>query len=71
MGLKEVAQHLGFQWSHPSASGLNPSSGDSNGRKTADHSIKQTIITYNKEDCDALELVTHAVDRVCDLCGAA
>src|ERR1019366_310364 len=23
-----------------------------------------TIITYNKEDCEALELVTHAVERV-------
>jgi len=27
-------------------------------------SIKQTIVTYNKEDCEALELVTHAVERV-------
>src|ERR1019366_8738673 len=32
--------------------------------ETADNSIKQTIITYNKEDCEALELVTHAVERV-------
>jgi hypothetical protein len=32
--------------------------------ETTDPSIKQTIITYNKEDCEALELVTHAVERV-------
>ena len=63
-GLKEVARHLGFQWSHPSASGLQSVIWRQQWEETTDPSIKQTIITYNKEDCEALELVTHAVDRV-------
>ena len=63
-GLKDVARHLGFQWSHPSASGLQSVIWRQQWEKTTDPSIKQTIITYNKEDCEALELVTRAVDRV-------
>jgi len=62
--LKEVARHLGFHWSHPSASGLQSLMWRQQWEETADPSIKQTIITYNKEDCEALELVTHAVERV-------
>jgi len=63
-GLKEVARHLGFQWSHSSASGLQSVVWRQQWEETTDPSIKQTIITYNKEDCEALELVTHAVERV-------
>ena len=63
-GLKEVARHLGFQWSQPSASGLQSVIWRQQWEETNDPSIKQTIITYNKEDCEALELVTRAVERV-------
>jgi predicted RecB family nuclease len=63
-GLKEVARHLGFQWSHPSASGLQSLIWRQQWEETTDPSIKQTIITYNEEDCEALELVTRAVERV-------
>lgn len=63
-GLKEVARHLGFQWSHPSASGLQSVIWRQQWEETGDPSIKQTIINYNKEDCEALELVTRAVERV-------
>jgi hypothetical protein len=63
-GLKEVARYLGFQWSHASASGLQSLIWRQQWEETADPSIKQTIITYNKEDCEALELVTRAVERV-------
>lgn len=63
-GLKEVSRHLGFQWSHPAASGLQSVIWRQQWEETADSEIKQTIITYNKEDCEALELVTHAIERV-------
>jgi predicted RecB family nuclease len=63
-GLKEVARHLGFQWSNPSASGLQSVIWRQQWEETTDLSIKQTIITYNKEDCEALELVTRAIRRV-------
>ena len=48
--LKEVARYLGFQWSHPSSSGLQSLIWRQQWEETADPSIKQTIITYNKED---------------------
>ena len=63
-GLKDVARHLAFQWSHPSASGVQSIVWRQQWEETADPSIKQTIITYNKEDCEALELVKGAVERV-------
>jgi len=63
-GLKEIAHYLGFQWSHPSASGLQSVIWRQQWEETSDPSIKQTIVTYNKEDCEALELVTRSVERV-------
>src|SRR5262249_25903329 len=63
-GLKEVARYLGFEWSHPSSSGLHSVIWRQQWEETGDPSIKQAIITYNKEDCEALELVTHTVERV-------
>jgi predicted RecB family nuclease len=63
-GLKEVARYLGFRWSHPSSSGLHSLIWRQQWEETFDPSIKQTIRTYNKEDCEALELVTHAVEGV-------
>jgi hypothetical protein len=63
-GLKEVARHLGFHWSHPSASGLQALIWRQQWEETGDPLLKETITTYNKEDCEALDLVTHAVERV-------
>jgi predicted RecB family nuclease len=63
-GLKEVARYLGFQWSHVSASGLQALIWRQQWEETADPSLKDAIITYNRQDCEALELVTHAVERV-------
>jgi predicted RecB family nuclease len=63
-GLKAVARHLGFQWSNPSASGLQSVVWRQQWEEKTNPSLKQTIITYNKEDCEALELVTRAVERV-------
>src|SRR5207249_1767506 len=63
-GLKEVARHFGFQWSNPSASGLQSIVWRQQWEEKNNPLMKQTIITYNKEDCEALELVTHAVERV-------
>jgi len=62
--LKEVARYLGFQWSHPAASGLQSLVWRQQWEETRDTSIKQVLITYNREDCEALEVVTRAVERV-------
>jgi len=62
--LKEVARYLGFQWSHPAASGLQSLVWRQQWEETRDIYIKQILTTYNREDCEALEVVTRAVERV-------
>jgi predicted RecB family nuclease len=64
-GLKEIAQHLGFQWSDEAASGANALRWRLKWEYAADPNLKQKLITYNAEDCAALELVTEAVTQLC------
>jgi len=62
--LKDVAQHLGFRWSHPHASGLHSLMWRQRWEESHDAALKHRLITYNREDCEALEVVTRAVERV-------
>lgn len=64
-GLKEIAQYLGFRWSDEAASGANALTWRLRWEYAADHNLKQKLITYNAEDCEALERVTEAVARLC------
>jgi predicted RecB family nuclease len=64
-GLKEVAQYLGFKWSDKAASGLNAIMIRSKWECSQDSKLKKNLITYNAEDCQALEIVTQAVARLC------
>ncbi len=63
-GLKDVARYLGYQWSHPSSSGLQALMWREQWEATREDSIKQKLIAYNREDCEALEVVTRAVESV-------
>lgn len=63
-GLKEIAQYLGFKWSDAVASGANALMWRSEWEYTADPYLKQKLITYNAEDCAALEQVMEAVTRL-------
>ncbi|MCA1628789.1 MAG: IS66 family transposase [Acidobacteria bacterium] len=64
-GLKEIAQYLGFQWSDEAATGAHSLIWRSKWEYTAAFDLKQKLITYNAEDCEALEWVTEAVTRLC------
>ncbi|MCU0368816.1 MAG: IS66 family transposase [Cyclobacteriaceae bacterium] len=59
--LKDIARYLGFQWSENTASGLKTLIWRSQWESSKDTSLKQKIITYNAEDCEALEKVTKTV----------
>ena len=63
-GLKHIAEHLGFRWSDPTASGVQTIAlrHDWAGSKTS--SAKQALLTYNTQDCEALEVVAN---RLVDL----
>jgi predicted RecB family nuclease len=64
-GLKEIAQYLGFQWTDNAASGLNALIWRSKWELSRDPTLKQKILTYNAEDCEALERVTTASVLLC------
>jgi predicted RecB family nuclease len=52
--LKSVAGCLGFRWSAPDASGLQAIVWRHTWQATGDDCLKQTLLTYNQEDCEAL-----------------
>jgi predicted RecB family nuclease len=64
-GLKEIAQYLGFRWSDESASGLNSLLWREKWEHFRDPTLQQKLITYNAEDCEALEKVTATVSHLC------
>jgi predicted RecB family nuclease len=65
-GLKDIAQHLGFQWSDGVASGFNSLIWRSDWEASQAHDLKERLIIYNAEDCEALERVSNVVTQLCD-----
>jgi predicted RecB family nuclease len=56
-GLKEIAGYLGFLWSDPNASGLKAIIWRHEWEQTKSSGLKEQLLTYNVEDCRALESV--------------
>ena len=56
-GLKEIAGYLGFIWSAPAASGLQTISWRDEWEATKAPALKAAVLTYNAEDCEALQIV--------------
>jgi predicted RecB family nuclease len=57
-GLKEIARHLGFEWSPELASAVQTIMWREKWHNDRELSIQSRLIQYNKEDCAALGLVT-------------
>jgi predicted RecB family nuclease len=64
--LKSVAYYLGFRWSDPDASGLQSVVWRYDWQATRDESLKQRLLTYNREDCAALERLVEVVEPLGD-----
>jgi predicted RecB family nuclease len=64
-GLKEVARYLGFCWSESSASGLTALCWRSRWESSHEPLLKQKLLTYNAEDCEAAAKVADALSAVC------
>jgi len=64
-GLKEVASYPGFRWSDGAASGLTALVWRSQWESSHDPSLKEKLLTYNAEDCEAAEKVTEAICAAC------
>jgi hypothetical protein len=58
-GLKEIAGSLGFRWSNPSATGIRTVVWRQDWEASRVSAAKQALLTYNAEDCAALEAVAH------------
>ncbi len=60
-GLKNVAGHLGFKWTDEKASGIQSIVWRNRWEATKDENVKHTLLTYNREDCLALQRATEAL----------
>jgi len=60
-GLKEIAEYLGFAWSTPIVSGVQTIAWRYEWEATKEPSLKGTILSYNSQDCEALQIVTSRV----------
>ncbi len=63
-GLKEVAGYLGFTWSENDASGLEAIMWRSEWEINKNPDLKQRLLKYNTEDCQAAEHVATAVSNL-------
>ena len=59
--LKELAIYLKFQWSYPGSSGLDSINWRERWETSKEDVIKQKLLRYNLDDCEALKLLTNAV----------
>ena len=64
--LKDIARFLGFEWSEGDPSGLRALMWRSDWEVSPHSDIKRKLITYNAEDCAAVQKVAEAIARVCD-----
>jgi predicted RecB family nuclease len=56
-GLKEIARYLGYEWGDPSFSGLQSIAWRHDWESSDDPKVREKLIAYNMEDCEALRLV--------------
>ena len=63
--LKELAKHCGFSWTASGASGLRALVWRAEWELAKDDHLMRTLLRYNAEDCEALELLTDLVTKLC------
>jgi predicted RecB family nuclease len=60
-GLKDIARFLGFHWEQPDATGLQAIRWREAWTKGREPELKERLIRYNQQDCDALKVLTTAL----------
>jgi len=63
-GLKEIARYLGFNWTDADAGGIQAIIWRKDWEQSQDDVLKQKLIGYNAEDCEALDYVTEFVSKI-------
>jgi predicted RecB family nuclease len=64
--LKELGKFIGASWTSPDASGLQSLVWRHRWEETGDDKFKEALVTYNKEDCVALRLLTDEISKIVD-----
>jgi predicted RecB family nuclease len=67
-GLKEIAGHLGFRWSDSAATGTQTIRWRHEWEASRDPFQKSSLVTYNVEDCKALEVVATKISELAQAC---
>jgi len=62
--LKETAKYFNFSWSDPLSSGLKSIIWRHQWETTQDYMLKEKLIRYNSEDCQALSLLTRNIIQI-------
>jgi predicted RecB family nuclease len=63
-GLKDISRFLGFEWSEPNASGVQTILWREKWQKSKQSSLKDRLITYNSEDCEAVYRVMDSLTNL-------
>jgi predicted RecB family nuclease len=63
-GIKEIAKFLQFEWKNPASGGLQSIIWRSQWEASGGAAVKQSLLIYNANDCEALEVVTNKMLRL-------
>jgi predicted RecB family nuclease len=63
-GLKPLGRFLGAVWTDPQASGLQSLVWRHTWERTRDDQFKQSLLRYNREDCEAVRLLVGRLDQI-------
>ena len=63
-GLKDIASYLGFHWSDTAASGFAALIWRSEWESSHHSDLKQRLILYNAEDCEAMQKVAEIIESL-------
>jgi predicted RecB family nuclease len=63
-GLKPLGRYLGANWTDPEASGLQSLVWRHRWEATRDERFKESLLRYNREDCEAVRQLVDRLDRI-------
>jgi hypothetical protein len=62
--LKDIGHFIGAQWTSPQASGLQSLVWRHHWEHTQDATYRELLVTYNKEDCQALKILMDELSKI-------
>jgi hypothetical protein len=63
-GLKDIGHFIGAEWTSPNPSGLQSLAWRHHWEQTQDETYRAILVTYNKEDCQALKLLVDELAKM-------